>query len=857
MKKKTGDAGAPTPAELTTFGNQLEDIDVLLTYRIIELFSEGLYSSPNKAIEELVCNGFDAGAENVHVILPADFVAKEATIIVVDDGAGMDVDGFKQHWIIGDSRKRSDGYASPKARKPIGKFGIGKLATFVLAERFTHVSKSGGRFLVATMDYKKVPTDTGAGLDAGTVSIPLREIKEQEAQALVAPLVSGQKSGYSAVKLFGDGAADSWTVAVMSHLKPMASEIRRRRLRWVLATGMPIRSDFQLFLNGEKVAPSKEKGARIAAMVLGKDLKAIPKPASDELQVADASGGGPKHALVHPTLGLISGRVELFEDLLTTGKSTELGRSHGFFIYTHGRLINTDDEYFGIDSNKLRHGTFSRFRCEVHIDRLDDELRSSRESVRETSLLIEARSTLQGIFNEARSRHEKRLEETDPGAQAARRVADTPQSLARQPIVALALAAIRGERTPRLIRYPDKLPDAEQESFAKQLNERSESEQGLILTVGIADTNQLGPVAVYDASTGALEINALHPFVAHFLDEFQDRARNLPLELLAISEVLLEARLYELDLTKDVIDAILDHRDELLRHLGRSLGRRTPLHVSQDLREAANNKSELEEQLVAAFSSMGFDAIPIGGNGKPDGLASAHLPASADGTAGAYKVTLEAKSKENLSKKVKAQSVNVSRVARHRDDFEADHAIVVGPDFPTTKGDESAVVKEIQADRESSGKSITLVRVEDLARLVRLVQPKGIGMDRVRDLLQSCTTPEEAATWICAVSSEVPEKEPYKEMLDGIASEQQGNPNKPVTFESLETWLRLKCEIKLSVEELAGRCNALSRMAPSLVSTTSGTVALNTSPKRVLESIRRTITDYPEEDRDAIANLSF
>ena len=53
-------------------GPKKSDIEVRISYRIIQLFSEGLYSSPNKAIEELVSNAFDAGATSVHVILPAD-----------------------------------------------------------------------------------------------------------------------------------------------------------------------------------------------------------------------------------------------------------------------------------------------------------------------------------------------------------------------------------------------------------------------------------------------------------------------------------------------------------------------------------------------------------------------------------------------------------------------------------------------------------------------------------------------------------------------------------------------------------------------------------------------------------------
>ena len=46
-------------------GNETEKIDVRLSYRIVRLFSEGLYASPNKAIEELVANSFDAGARSL------------------------------------------------------------------------------------------------------------------------------------------------------------------------------------------------------------------------------------------------------------------------------------------------------------------------------------------------------------------------------------------------------------------------------------------------------------------------------------------------------------------------------------------------------------------------------------------------------------------------------------------------------------------------------------------------------------------------------------------------------------------------------------------------------------------------
>ena len=66
-----------------------------------------LYASPNKAVEELVANSFDAGARRVAVLLPADFNDQGVTIAVVDDGEGMDAAGLKTHWLIGKSLKRA------------------------------------------------------------------------------------------------------------------------------------------------------------------------------------------------------------------------------------------------------------------------------------------------------------------------------------------------------------------------------------------------------------------------------------------------------------------------------------------------------------------------------------------------------------------------------------------------------------------------------------------------------------------------------------------------------------------------------------------------------------------------------
>ena len=141
--------------DFVVLGSKIGHIGVRLSYRIVELFSEGLYTTPNKAVEELVANSFDAGARNVHVLLSSNFHDQDASIVVIDDGEGMNDKDLERHWLIGISNKRRLPRL-PKGRQQIGKFGIGKLATYVLANRLTHISKRDGKYYSTSMDFSTI-----------------------------------------------------------------------------------------------------------------------------------------------------------------------------------------------------------------------------------------------------------------------------------------------------------------------------------------------------------------------------------------------------------------------------------------------------------------------------------------------------------------------------------------------------------------------------------------------------------------------------------------------------------------------------------------------------------------------------
>ena len=123
--------------------------------KFLNLFSEHLYSSPNKAFEELISNSWDAGATAVYVHVPDSLSRPHATIWVLDNGESMDVDGFRALWAVATSTKRIS--PAPKSRKPIGKFGVGKLATYLLADQLTYICKAAdGVVRTVTMDYRLI-----------------------------------------------------------------------------------------------------------------------------------------------------------------------------------------------------------------------------------------------------------------------------------------------------------------------------------------------------------------------------------------------------------------------------------------------------------------------------------------------------------------------------------------------------------------------------------------------------------------------------------------------------------------------------------------------------------------------------
>ena len=114
-----------------------EFIPIRIDKSHLSTIGERLYSQSLDLIRELVANAYDADATVVKIKADKD------TIIVEDNGTGMDKDGIRQYLTIGSPFKKQNTVTSELKRVRIGEFGIGKFAVLSVCDRFEIYTKSG------------------------------------------------------------------------------------------------------------------------------------------------------------------------------------------------------------------------------------------------------------------------------------------------------------------------------------------------------------------------------------------------------------------------------------------------------------------------------------------------------------------------------------------------------------------------------------------------------------------------------------------------------------------------------------------------------------------------------------------
>ncbi|MCQ2794177.1 MAG: ATP-binding protein, partial [Bacilli bacterium] len=107
--------------------------------RILTVLSQNLYSNLYYVLSELIANAYDADAHNVYIKID------NSTVIVEDDGCGMNNDEVDKYLIVGNESRNSEANAKTKlGRNKIGRKGIGKLSALSISTEYKLLTKQNG-----------------------------------------------------------------------------------------------------------------------------------------------------------------------------------------------------------------------------------------------------------------------------------------------------------------------------------------------------------------------------------------------------------------------------------------------------------------------------------------------------------------------------------------------------------------------------------------------------------------------------------------------------------------------------------------------------------------------------------------
>ncbi len=701
-----------------------DPLPVTLSPELVGLLSEQLYRSPSKAIEELVVNAFDAEADEARIFVPEPGDSTPF-IVVYDDGVGMTYEGLADLWRVGRPKQRDDTLFARKQRKQIGKFGIGKLATYAVANRVTYVTKAGSQHLAVTIHYRDFTSKPNA--TATEIQLQVREANDLDE-------LWNEPGFRVAVEAVGYGKTDlakqqSWTLVLLEDLKDKAQRMGLGRLRWVLRTAMPLSTAFRLFLNDEEIESSKEDHTVLVEFNIS-DLPAVRLQALTEKTGQQWSVE--EGALIAESFPSgISGSAMVTLQTLG-GKSAELVRSEGFFVYVRDRLVNEEDARFGL--HELSHATLNRFRAEIHIDDLDRVLTANRESMEDVQLYHQAQAVLNEVFNEARQQYESVRDGEKPAVHEEKRVW-VPERLVEFPTAdALTMYSqdSKGTEPDESWMYLDVGEATDIAELAATLY--SEGVREKPYEYQYAAFGRAGRLVKFDPAKASFVVNQDHELVGAYAG---DPATQMLLQDLVTSEALLEVYLREAGVKPHVIGEVLERRDLLLRGLA-DAHMFSLSALSTYIRDSADSKSDLEIALVAGARALGFVAKHIGGSGQPDGVAR-----FVDFPNGEQTITLEAKSSVDTPS---AKDIDFSAIGLHMADYKASGCLLVAPGY---QGDDDG-----NAARSAQKEGVSCWTVSQYAAVIHAAESRQISARQILEIVRKAFSPHDVDRSVADLLSE-------------------------------------------------------------------------------------------------------
>lgn len=843
--------------DVSSIGEEIDSVEVRIGPQFLNLFSQHLYSSPNKAFEELISNSWDAGATAVYVQVPDDLSRLDATIWVLDNGESMDVDGFRALWSVATSAKRTN--PNPRARKPIGKFGVGKLATYLLADQLTYICKAAdGVIRIVTMDFRRIDNkDDKEALHIDPVPLAVRRLDEttldwfldkidfgNEIKQLIASGVQAAAPDPDFVDEFGGAdvtpgpPTGTWTLAVLSSLKKPGRDLQPGWIRRLLRTALPLGKTISIYFNGEALSSAKSRTELQTEWVLGPSIDTDPLmlPTGEKVKVEEKSTPYPH--LIIDGLGEVSGRARLYADKISGGKSEDIEVSNGFFINVLGRVIKPEDPYFGLEN--LSHSAWAKFRATIRADGLDAVLSVSREGLSQSRELMIVKALVMRLFNRARSVHDAKMSASwpDAGSILTEKWGVVPfQPLHR--VISDAFSARTGPPDFVDLSKVKALDAAREEWNAAARNQPGD----LIRDVVVADLGTETKLVRYDVASRRVVVNRNHPFA----EEHSESSEQLRvLRDVALVDLLTDAFMADIGIHEHQLLEIRDYKDRALR-LVAQVRRRSAAQIATLLRSATAHPKGFERIIGDALEYLGFSVDRLGASGEPEGVATAVVTPATGDVRVAYKFTYDAKSSE--TGRAKTHNVGVAALARHRKDHNADYTLVVAPGFNA-----GALEKEAREN------AVTPMLASDLARLVMGTVGYGpFNLVEFRGLF-SLYSPSSVTTWVNGHLAGLANKKRLSlaTLIQALSEITATNPDRPDMLHCSQ--IADQCKRILNDKQFPTRVdvavaiNGLALMVPNVISISMSTqdVFLNASPAKIRETIIQQLNMIPDELRYGI-----
>lgn len=865
MHDVTPPIATPTPE---TIGKATAKIPVELSARFLEHFSEQLYSSPQKAFEELISNSWDAGAGCVDVRIATDLDDPDATMTILDNGSSMDEEGLRQLWHIAFSPKRDK--PVQHGRRVIGKFGIGKLATYVLASRLTYICKAAdGTIRRVTMDYGAIDRQQGAAKDRliSELNLDIYEASEAEVAGALTSVHDGavtldligrgvpRPDGMLGQDQFGAATAPpavpptgTWTLVVLSGLKPTGRQLKVGVLRRMLEAALPFGSEMAISLNGTLLASSKLDAPTLREWVIGPelgidavDLDEDGDPSADDAEpkpkrgrgvaampkterVVVASSEAPVPHVTLPGIGMVTGRVWLFEGPVS-GKSDERGASNGFHVNVLGRVVNQADPSFG--EPNLSHAAWARFRMTVRADGLNGFLTTDRERFRNVNEMRVFRAFLRKVFNAARSFYDsdRNAEMPDGGDQLVRSLG----VLSLNPLRNVVSETLGGQAPiPGLFDETGIVSREERRaSWRQDTADNIRSALDRIKYERVDDES----FVKFRIADNTIVINNNHPFVA---EHTRTRAEKELLRTLAMVSLLSDVYALDIGVPPQALESIRGYRDRLMRF--RAIQRRqSGTYVAKLLLQTqhdSGNSRHLELVLSDALRHLGFQVKDLAKSGEPEGIASAYPtptysdPTRDNPTPPLYSFSFDAKSSKHEN--AATGNIKLDGIVEHRERYGANHALVVAPGF-----------SDGALSTRCAQQKVTPMTARDLGRLLEYTVEYGaIPVTKLRDVFQ-IHDPAAVTAWVGDLGRWLKEKRPltidvFLRALENLKGKVPDVlPAGVIAFEC-RTGLQA---FTVKDEDVIALAKGLSILVPDLVGIDGDKIVVNASAARVAAAV--------------------